>query len=57
MMKRDTPKRVTLPNGRTFVARYEHVKHNHLPGNIHLKRPHRQRATRRDRRRRPKVAV
>ena len=44
MMKRETPKRVTLPNGRTFVARYECVTCNHLPANILLRRPYKQRA-------------
>ena len=43
-MKRDTSKRVTLPNCRTFVARYEHIAHNHLPGNVRLRQPYRQRA-------------
>ena len=56
MMKRDTPKRVTLPNGRTFVARCEGVTRNHLPANIHLKQPYRQRAVPRGRRRR-QIAV
>ena len=38
MMKRATPKRVTIPNnGRTFVTRYERVTHNHLPANIRLR--------------------
>ena len=36
MMKRQTPKRVTLPNGRTIVARCERVTRNHLPVNICL---------------------
>ena len=44
MMKRDTSKRVTLPNCRTFIARYERVTHNHLPGNVRLRQPYRQRA-------------
>ena len=37
MMKRETPKRVTLRNGKTFVARYEHATRDHLPANIHQK--------------------
>ena len=52
MMKRDTPKRVTLPNGRTFVARYEHVTRSHLAVNVRLRQPYRQRAVPRGRRRR-----
>ena len=36
MMKRDTPKRVTLPDGRTFVARYQCVTCTHLPANERL---------------------
>ena len=56
MMKRDTPKRVTLPNGRAFVARYERTTRNHLPANIHLRQPYRQRPAPRGRRRR-QIAV
>ena len=49
MMKRDTPKRVTLPNGGTFVARYKRITRNHLPENVRLRRPYRQRAVPRGR--------
>ena len=56
MMKRETPKRVTLPNGRTFVARYERVTRNHLPANIRLRRPYKKRAAPCGRRRR-QIAV
>ena len=31
MIKRDRPKRVTLPNGRTFLAPYKRVAKDHLP--------------------------
>ena len=31
MIKRDTPKRITLPNGRTFIARYKRVTRNEPP--------------------------
>ena len=41
-MKRETLKRVTLPNGRTFIVRYKCVKRAHLPANIHLRRPYKQ---------------
>ena len=50
MMKRETPKSLTLPNGRTFIARYERVTRNHLPANIHLRRPYKQIAAPRGRR-------
>ena len=58
MMKRETPKRVTLPNGRTFVARCERVTRDHLPASIRLERPYKQRAAPRSRRRnRDEVSV
>ena len=44
MMKRETPKRVTLPNSRTFIARYKRATHAYLPANIHLRQPYKQRA-------------
>ena len=44
MVLRDRPKRVTLPNGRTFMARYKRVTRRNLPANIHLERPYKQRA-------------
>ena len=34
MMKFPTPKRVTLTNGRTFLAKYNRVKRSELPPNI-----------------------
>ena len=34
MIKLATHKRVTLPNGRTFVARYKRIKRFELPPNI-----------------------
>ena len=37
MMKRATPKRVTLPDGRTFVARYERVPRLRLPPHIKIR--------------------
>ena len=52
MRKLDVPKRVTLPNGRTFVARYERIKRSELPPNIRMRRTYRQRAAPRNRRRR-----
>ena len=34
MMKLNVPKRVTLPNGRTFVVRYKTIPRDQLPPNI-----------------------
>ena len=31
MQKLTSPKRVTLPDGRTFLARYKSVKRSYLP--------------------------
>ena len=56
MMKRDTTKIVTLQKGRTFIARYENVTRNHLPANVRLIQPYKQRSTPRGRRRR-QIAV
>ena len=44
MVKRQVLKRVTLSNGRTFLARYKQTTRAHLPANIHLARPYKQRA-------------
>ena len=52
MRQLDTPKRVTLPNGRVFYAKYKRVKRSELPPNIILRRNYRQRAAPRGRRRR-----
>ena len=41
MIKRATPKRVTLPKGRTFVARYERVPRSRLPPHIKIRRRYR----------------
>ena len=37
MLKRATLERVTSPNGRTFVARYERVTRNRLHANMCLR--------------------
>ena len=34
MVKLNVPKKVTLPNGRTFVARYTRIPRSELPDNI-----------------------
>ena len=52
MVKLNVPKRVTLPNGRTFVARYKCISRGELPPNIAMRRVYRQRAASRGRRRR-----
>ena len=49
--RRAVSKKVTLPNGRTFYAKYERVSHKHLPRNITVRRttvigPRRQRRQR-----------
>ena len=55
MIKRATPKRVTLPNGRTFLARYKRATRNDLPPNISMPRIYKQRAAPKGRRRRRRV--
>ena len=52
MVKLNVHKRVTLPNGRTFVARYKRISRDQLPPNIVMRRTYTQRATPRGRRRR-----
>ena len=52
MMKLNVPKRVTLPNGRTFVTRYKRIPRGELPPNIVMRRTYAQRAAPRGRRRR-----
>ena len=50
MMKLNVPKRVSLPNGRTFVARYKRIPRDQLPPNIVMRRTYTQRAAPRGRR-------
>ena len=38
MKKLDIPKRVTLPNGRTFTARFRRATRDELPNNITMRR-------------------
>ena len=52
MMKLNVPKRVTLPNGRTFAARYKRISRDQLPPNVVIRRTYTQRAAPRGRRRR-----
>ena len=51
MIKRATPKRVTLPDGRTFLARYKRATREDLPPNIKLPRVYKERAAPKGRRR------
>ena len=44
MVKRQNPKKVILPNSRTFYAKYKRTMRAELPANIHLQRGYRQRA-------------
>ena len=50
MMKLNVPKRVTLLNGKTFVARYKRIPRDQLPPNIVMRRTYTQRAAPRGRR-------
>lgn len=38
LIKRENPKKVTLPNGRTFYAKYKRVGRAALPGNVRIQR-------------------
>ena len=51
MVKRQTLKKVMLPNGRTFYARYKQATHADLPANRCLEQPYKQRALPKGRRR------
>ena len=53
MRRLDTPKKVTLPNGRTFYAKYQRVHRSQLPPNVIMKKWYKTRATPKGRRRRP----
>ena len=52
MMKLNTSKRVTLPNGRTFVAQYKRVSRDQLPANVTIRKRYTQRAAPKNKRRR-----
>ena len=51
MIKRERPKRVILPDGRTFLARYRSATRDDLPPNINLPRVYKQRAAPKGKRR------
>ena len=55
MVKLCMPKRVTLANGRTFIARYKGIKRSELSPNIVMNRTYTQRAASPGRRRRRRV--
>ena len=38
LIKMDNPKKVTLPNGRTFYAKYKRVSQQYLPGSAKIQR-------------------
>ena len=57
MIKRATPKRVTLPNGRSFLARYRRATRDDFPPNISLPRIYKERAAPKDRRRRRRRVI
>ena len=52
IVKLQVQKRVTLPNGRTFVARYKRIRRGELPPNIVMRRTYIQKAAARGRRHR-----
>ena len=41
LVKRDVPKKLTLPNGRTFLAKYKRVNRQYLPGGTTIARTYR----------------
>ena len=53
MIKRQNPKRVVLPNGRVFYAKYERVDKDALPPNIQIMRRYKRRAAPKGKRRKP----
>ena len=56
IIKLATPKRVTLPNGRTFIERYKRIKRSELLPHIVMRRAYTQRAAPRGKRRRRRRA-
>ena len=57
MIKRDRPKRVTLPDGRTFLARYRRATRDDLPPNISFPRIYKERAAPKGRRRKRRRVI
>ena len=56
-MKRERPKRVAIPNGRTSIERYQRVKCAHLPANTCAAWPYKGKATLKGRPRRRRQVV
>ena len=56
MIKRENPKRVELPNGRVFYAKYKRVDRDALPPNVRIMRRYKQRAAPKGKRRRRRGA-
>ena len=44
MIRRENPKRLVLPNGRTFYAKYRRATQDELPANVRIRRCYKQRA-------------
>ena len=57
MIKRARPKRITLPNGRTFLARYRRATRDDLFSNVNLPRIYKERAAPKGKRRRRKAVI
>ena len=55
MIKRQHLKRVTLPNGRTFTARYRRATRDDLPPNVTFPRIYKERAAPKGKRRKRRV--
>ena len=55
MIKRQHPKKVVLPNGRVFYAKYKRVDQDALPPNIQIMRRYKQRAAPKGKRRKRRV--
>ena len=55
MSRKATPKRITLPNKRTFIAQYQRERRDELPKNVILRRKYKRRVASKTKRR--KVAV
>ena len=53
MRRLDTPKKVTLSNGRTSYAKYQRAPMSQLPPNVIMKRKYKAGAAPKSRRRRP----
>ena len=49
LIKRKNPKRVQLPNGRVFYAKYQRVSRDALPGNVRIRRKYKKRKVQRGR--------